>query len=138
LRYAAGHAGQHDTVKSVVELARLQADAIQWHERARLAETRLNVLLGRLPDAVIPALALADRKAPDAVEAERMALERHPEVAMTSAAVAREEAELARLQGERRPDFVVGGGYMLQPGGAGAWTARGGITWPNAPWSRGR
>jgi outer membrane protein TolC len=57
---------------------------------------------------------------------------------MALAIVAREEAELARLVGERKPDFVVGGGYMLQPGGAGAWTARGGISWPNAPWSRGR
>ena len=27
---------------------------------------------------------------------------------------------------------------MLLPGDAGAWTARAGITWPNAPWSRGR
>jgi outer membrane protein TolC len=125
-------------VKSVVELARLQADAILWHERARLAETRLNVLLGRVPDAVVPALALADLKAPDAVEAERVALERHPELALVAAAVAREQAELERLRGERRPDFVIGGGYMLQPGGAGAWTARGGVTWPNAPWSRGR
>ena len=57
---------------------------------------------------------------------------------MALATVAREEAELARLVGERKPDFVVGGGYMLQPGGAGAWTARGGISWPNAPWSRGK
>ena len=24
------------------------------------------------------------------------------------------------------------------PGGAGAWTARAGLTWPNAPWIRGR
>ena len=57
---------------------------------------------------------------------------------MASAEVGREEAELTRLRGERRPDFVVGGGYMLQPGGAGAWTARGAMTWPNAPWARGR
>ena len=27
---------------------------------------------------------------------------------------------------------------MLMPGDAGAWTARAGITWPNAPWSRKR
>ena len=27
---------------------------------------------------------------------------------------------------------------MLQPGGAGAWTARAAVTWPNAPWTRGR
>jgi outer membrane protein TolC len=69
---------------------------------------------------------------------ESSAVQRHPEVQMALATVAREEAELARLIGERKPDFVVGGGYMLQPGGAGAWTARGGISWPNAPWSRGK
>jgi len=57
---------------------------------------------------------------------------------MALATVAREEAELARIVGESKPDFVVGGGYMLQPGSAGAWTARGGISWPNAPWSRGK
>jgi outer membrane protein TolC len=70
-------------------------------------------------------------------DVERIALERNPQVALAAAEVAREEAELARLRGERRPDFVLGGGYMLQPGGAGAWTARAGVTWPNAPWSRG-
>ena len=66
----------------------------------------------------------------DAVNA---ALERHPTMALAAAGIAREEAELARLQGERRPDFVVGGGYMLMPGDAGAWTARAGITWPKRP-----
>ena len=138
LRYAAGHSGQHDTVKSIVELARLEADAIAWRERARVAETRLNVLLGRRPDARVPDLAPVDSAVPALVDAERIALDRNPDLAMAAAGIERQEAELARLRGERRPDFVVGGGYMLQPGGAGAWTARGGITWPNAPWSRGR
>jgi outer membrane protein TolC len=36
-----------------------------------------------------------------------------------------------------KPDFFVGGGYMLMPREAGAWTASVGMTWPNAPWSRG-
>jgi len=71
-------------------------------------------------------------------DAEAIVLAGHPEIAAADAAIAREEAELARVQGERRPDFVVGGGYMLIPGEAGALTLRGGITWPNAPWSRGR
>ncbi|HEY1304273.1 MAG TPA: TolC family protein [Vicinamibacterales bacterium] len=138
LRYAAGHSGQHDTVKSIVELSRLHADAIEWRERARVAETRLNVLLGRAPDAHVPELAPMESPVPALADAEGIALDRNPELAMASAELAREEAELARLQGERHPDFVIGGGYMLQPGGAGAWTARAGITWPNAPWSRGR
>jgi outer membrane protein TolC len=138
LRFASGHAGQHDTVKSVVELARLQADAIEWQERARTAEARLATLLGRGAESPPPALASADSSIPDLTTAQASAVQRHPEVQMALATVAREEAELARLVGERKPDFVVGGGYMLQPGGAGAWTARGGISWPNAPWSRGK
>lgn len=138
LRYAAGHSGQHDTVRAVVELSRLAADTVQWRERAAIAATRLNTLLGRAPGLVVPQAVMTTATPPSAVDAERIALERHPEVAMASAVVIRDEAELARLRGERRPDFVIGGGYMLQPGGAGAWTARGGITWPDAPWARGR
>jgi len=138
LRFASGHAGQHDTVKSVVELARLQVEAIEWRERARTAEVRLTTLLGRQPGTSLPVLSAVDSAVPDLSAAETVATQRHPDVQMALAIVAREEAELARLVGERKPDFVVGGGYMLQPGGAGAWTARGGISWPNAPWSRGR
>ena len=138
LRFASGHAGQHDTVKSVVELGRLQADAIEWRERAQTAESRLATLLGRDPATPLPALASADRGLPELTAAEAIAVQRHPEIQMASATVEREEAELARLRGERKPDFVIGGGYMLQPGEAGAWTARAGISWPNAPWSRGK
>jgi len=137
VRYASGHGEQHDTVTPLVELTRLQSDAITWRTRARTEEARLNYLLGRTVDLPIePLLPLVVTAVPfDAVTA---ALERHPAMARATAEIAREEAELARLLGERRPDFVVGGGYMLMPGDAGAWTARAGITWPNAPWSRKR
>jgi cobalt-zinc-cadmium efflux system outer membrane protein len=137
VRYASGHGEQHDTVTPLVELTRLQSNAITWRARARAEEVRLNALLGRAVDQQVePLLPLVVTAIPfDAVTA---ALERHPAMALTAAEVAREEAELVRLQGERRPDFVVGGGYMLTPGDAGAWTARAGLTWPNAPWSRKR
>lgn len=140
VRYASGHGQQHDTVTSLVELTRLQADGITWRARIRTEEARLNTLLGRAVDRAVEPLmpvivtAIATVIPRDAITA----LERHPAMARAAAAMAREEAELSRLRGERRPDFVVGGGYMLMPGDAGAWTARAGITWPNAPWSRGR
>jgi outer membrane protein TolC len=137
IRYTAGQSGQHDTVKSLVELSRVAVDAIEWRQRASLAETQLNVLMGRSPDTPVPPLAVDDTDV-DPTDAERAAIAGNPELALATAAITREEAELARIRGERRPDFVVGGGYMLQPGTAGAWTARAGITWPNAPWSRGR
>lgn len=138
IRYTAGQSGQHDTVRSLVELSRLGVDAIEWRQRGRAAEIQLNVLMGRSPDTPVPALASGDEVTPNVADAERAALSRNPDLALAAAAIAREEAELARRHSERRPDYVVGGGYMLQPGMAGAWTARAGITWPNAPWSRGR
>lgn len=137
LRYAAGEGVQHHSVAALVELAVLERERIAADERAQAAEARLNTLLGRpVAQAVEPLEPLVPLVSP--AEAERLALARFPEFAMAAAEVLREEAELERLRGERRPDFVVGGGYMLMPGDAGAWTARAGITWPNAPWSRGR
>jgi outer membrane protein TolC len=137
LRYAAGEGAQHHTVVALVEVANVEKERISAEERAQAAEARLNTLLGRPVSQPIEALApLVATVTPQ--EAEQRALTRHPEVAMVEAEIARQEAVLARLRGERQPDFVVGGGYMLMPGEAGAWTARAGITWPNAPWSRGR
>jgi cobalt-zinc-cadmium efflux system outer membrane protein len=137
LRYASGHGEQHDAVTPLVELTRLQSDAITWRTRERTEETRLNALLGRaVSRPVEPLLTLMVTATP--FDAAAAAIERHPAMALAAAEVAREEAELERVRGERRPDFVVGGGYMLMPGDAGAWAARGGITWPNAPWSRKR
>src|SRR5712691_3887179 len=97
LRSSTGHGGQSDTVKSVLELSRLQADAIEWRERAGVAEARLNTLLGRAPDSPIAPVGAEDLSPIDLMNAERIALERHPEVLMVAATIAREEAELARL-----------------------------------------
>jgi cobalt-zinc-cadmium efflux system outer membrane protein len=137
LRYAAGEGAQHHTIVALVEVTTIEKARIAAEARAQAAEARLNALLGRLPsqpveplDAIVPTVSLD--------EAERLALSRHPDLAIVAATVAREEAELQRLRGDRRPDYVVGGGYMLMPGDAGALTVRAGITWPNAPWSRGR
>ncbi len=137
VRYASGHGEQHDTVTPLIALTRLQSSVITWRTRARTEEARLNALLGRDVDLPVePLLPLIVTAVP--FDAETAALERHPAMALATAEIAREEAELARLQGERRPDFVVGGGYMLTPGDAGAWIAKAGVTWPNAPWSRRR
>lgn len=137
VRYASGGGKQHHTVASLVELTRLEKDVAEVDERARVAEARFDAALGRPAGKPVGPLA----PVPDGVaiaDAERTAEANHPEVAMADAVIAREEAELARVLGERRPDYVIGGGYMLLPGDAGAITLRGGISWPNAPWSRGR
>jgi outer membrane protein, heavy metal efflux system len=139
LRYAAGgNAGQqHHTVSALVDLTRVEIERVGSDERARAAEVRLNAVLGRPQDQPIGPLApfMLDVSP---LEVELVAVKSHPRIVMADVEIAKEEAELARLRNERRPDFVVGGGYMLMPGDAGAWTARAGLTWPNAPWARGR
>jgi cobalt-zinc-cadmium efflux system outer membrane protein len=67
-----------------------------------------------------------------------MALARQPELHTPRLQRERAEAALAAARSEYKPDFTVGGGYMLMPGEVGAWTATVGMTWPGAPWSRGR
>ena len=62
----------------------------------------------------------------------------HPELRGAQLAIDRAQASLAVVEGEYKPDFAVGGGYMLMPRDRDAWTASFGITWPTARWARGR
>lgn len=139
-KYITGRISQQDVLKAIVELSQLHEDVVVMEERAHLAEARLNTLLDRPPDAAIGPVGAPHERVllPASAELQRMAIERQPE--LRSAVLQREQAEaaLAAARTEYKPDFSVGGGYMLMPGQAGAWSASVGISWPNAPWSRGR
>jgi outer membrane protein TolC len=140
VKYAAGRTAQQDVLKAVVELSSLHEDLVTHEEAAAGAAARLNTLLDRDPDAPIGTLAEPREvvTVPASQELQRLAVERHPELLLSHAGVARARASLAVVDREYKPDFFVGGGYMLMPREAGAWTASVGMTWPNAPWSRGR
>lgn len=140
LRYAAGRAPQQDVLKAVLEISRLHEEQVMLRERERMAEARLNTLLGRDSSSAIGALSepVEDLRLPPLADLQRLAVEDQPELSMARGEIARAEAALAIARSERKPDFVVRGGYMLMPGDAGAFTASIGITWPNAPWSRKR
>jgi outer membrane protein, heavy metal efflux system len=140
IKYTAGKSSQQDVLKAVVELSRLHEDLVMHEESAAIAAARLNTLLDRDPETAIGPLdepreeiALAPSE-----ELQRLAIEQQPELRATQLGVERARAALAVVNREYKPDFLVGGGYMLMPREAGAWTASVGITWPNAPWSRGR
>jgi len=140
LKYSAGRSSQHDVLKSVVELSRLHEDLVMHEESAAIAAARLNTLLDRDPQTPIgpldePREAIA---LPASADLQRLAVDRQPELRGARLGVERAQAALAAVDREYKPDFFVGGGYMLMPREAGAWTALVGMTWPNAPWSRGR
>ena len=139
-RYATGRIPQQDVLKAIVEISKVHDDLVMMDERARIAEAQLNTLLGRPPDAAIGPVDAAHERVvlPAASDLQRLALERQPELRVAALERGRAEAALAAARAEYRPDFFVGGGYMLMPRDRDAWTASVGITWPDAPWSRGR
>jgi outer membrane protein TolC len=67
-----------------------------------------------------------------------MALEQQPELRVAALQREHADATLTAAQAEYAPDFFVGGGYMLMPGDRDSWTASVGMSWPRAPWARGR
>jgi outer membrane protein, heavy metal efflux system len=140
ITYAAGRSPQQDVLKAVVELSKLHEDLVMHEETAETTAARLNTLLDRDPQSPIGPLD-EPRDAitlPASEELQRLAVERHPELRVAQLGVERAQASLAVINRDYKPDFFVGGGYMLMPRQVGAWTASAGMTWPNAPWSRGR
>jgi outer membrane protein, heavy metal efflux system len=139
IKYAAGRSSQQDVLKAVTEMSKLHDDLVMHEETIATAAARLNTLLDRDPDAPIGALddLRETVSLPTSAELQRIALDRHPELQVTRLGVDRARASLGVIARDYKPDFIVGGGYMLMPREAGAWTASVGMTWPNAPWSRG-
>jgi outer membrane protein TolC len=139
-KYVTGRISQQDVLKAVVELSTLHDDLVVLDEREQLAGARLNTLLDRAPEALIgPLVEPRERaKLPPANELQRLALERQPELKAARLERERAEAALAVANRDYKPDFFARGGYMVMPRDRDAWTATIGMTWPGAPWARGR
>ena len=139
-KYAAGRISQQDVLKAVVELSSLHEHLVMFDEQASMATVRLNTLLDRPAAAPIgPLTELVERPLSATVDQlMSTAVERHPELSAARLSVERAEAELGVAAADYKPDFSVQGGYALMPGQTDALMARVGVTWPSAPWSRGR
>ena len=139
-RYASGRTSQQDVLKPVVELSKLHGDVIMHDQEAGMAVARLNVLLNRPPETPIGPLDEPQDEAllPASADLQQLAIAHQPELQRARLEIERSDAELASARLERRPDFTVQAGYQVMPGQTDGVLARFGITWPNAPWARGR
>lgn len=140
VKYTTGRTSQEETLKVIVEISRLHDDLVTLRQRASLAEAQLNTLLDRRPDAPLGPIAEPRERVllPDSSSLQALALEQQPELRVAALGIERSQAALAVAASDYKPDFFVVGGYMLMPRQTDAWTASVGITWPSAPWSRGR
>ena len=139
-RYAVGGISQHDVLTAVLELSRIEEHLIGLDERTGLAEAQLNTLLDRRPDAPVSPLAepVERRLLPPAETLQALAVDRQPELVKARLEVERTRAYVDVVSSEYEPDFFVRGGYMLMPSDRDGWTVSAGMSWPQAPWSRGR
>jgi outer membrane protein TolC len=139
-KYVSGRISQHDVLKPAVELSKLHDDELMSRQQGDLASAQLNVLLGRDPGAPIGPLVDPETTAPlpGVAELIQLAIDHQPELQAARLGIDRAKADVAVARSDTKPDFMVQGGYMLTPRGTDAWTGQFGITWPSAPWSRGR
>lgn len=140
VKYTTGRISQQDVLKAVLELSRVHDHLITLNEQAQLAEARLNTLLDRPPGAGVGHLADPHERVllPSSETLQQLALEHQPELTLARLGAERAEAQLAVVNRDYKPDFFAMGGYMLMPNDRDAWMAKVGVTWPTAPWSRGR
>jgi cobalt-zinc-cadmium efflux system outer membrane protein len=140
VRYAAARGEQQDVLEAIVEMSRLEAERVTLSEQARVLEARLNTLLARPAEAPVGPLADPAPPAPlpDPATLQRMAVERQPDLARSRVAIERAQAAEALAGRLRAPDYTIKAGYMLMPRNRDAWTASISVSWPDAPWSKGR
>src|SRR6185312_7475257 len=79
-----------------------------------------------------------DRTLPPVAELQTLAIARQPELQRARVEIARGEAAVTSARLDRKPDYSVQGGYQLMPDQTDGLMVKVGVTWPNAPWSRGR
>ena len=139
-KYTSGRGSQADLLKPVVEISKLHSDVIMHDQEAGLAMARLNVLLDRAPETPIGLLdeLHEDVLLPTSADLQQLAIAHQPELQRAQIEIQRASAELASVRLERKPDFNVQGGYLVMPNQTDALLAKVGVTWPNAPWARGR
>jgi outer membrane protein TolC len=140
VKYATGRIAQQDVLKAVVELSKLHDDIISLEQQAQIAAARLNTLMNRPIDAPIGPVTDPHEQMliPLAGQLEAAAVTNQPELRIARQQTERAEAELAVARQDYKPDYSVQAGYMLMPHQTDAVMARFGITWPNAPWARGK
>ena len=72
------------------------------------------------------------------LELQQAALDLHPDVLAAHAMQERTVAMQAQARADLKPDFRVSAGYMARSDNEDAWLASVGLTWPKAPWARGK
>ncbi|MHC4391598.1 MAG: TolC family protein, partial [Planctomycetota bacterium] len=114
VKYRVGQGSQQDHLKAQVRVIRLKTRAIELQRWRARAESRLNQLLSRPPDAPLgtpPTLASEPQTGPTLAELLEAAYERQPTLQAALEAVRRAEARRSRATLNYLPDVTLGVEY---------------------------
>lgn len=119
IKYSVGNVPQQDVLRAQVAMTQLAEHSIHYERDAQVARTRLNILLGRLPNSPLAVKGEHAVLAPlPSLEAlETLANESRPDLMAARAAAERSHREQALTKKAYAPDFTFSAGYMLMPSG---------------------
>lgn len=123
-KYRVGRAAQAEVLKAQSELLTLESERLDLVRARDEARVRLNALLDRSTDAVVPPTRLETNTVtlPSLETAIERAVTRRPAIRLAQAAVAEAEARVALVRLENRPELGVWAGYMINVRGTDTFT----------------
>ena len=112
IRYATGQAPQEDVLQADVDRTMLKEQRLEWERQLTMARARMNALLERAPQSMIPAP--EGLPAPSALPAEEILAQRalaHPQLEELADEERAAQARQRLAEKERFPKFSVSAGY---------------------------
>jgi outer membrane protein TolC len=134
--YVASMASLQDPIEAEVAIARMEREQAQLEAMIVVVSARINALLHRAPDAVLPplpdSLTVPTAEARDTETLQQIALGARPELASIDARIRSGQAEAELADRERYPDFMVSAGYnSMMMGPEHRFTIGVGVNIPN-------
>ncbi|HXS74606.1 MAG TPA: TolC family protein [Terracidiphilus sp.] len=119
IKYTSGNVPQQDVLKAQVALTGLAEHMIHFDRDAEIARARLNVLLGRTPDAPLQVRGehAVSASLPSADSLMEMARNTRPDLLAAKAAAERSHKEQQLAKKAYAPDLTLSAGYMVMPTG---------------------
>ncbi|NIA28993.1 MAG: TolC family protein [Actinobacteria bacterium] len=109
-KYATGSGLQQDVLRAQVELTKLEDDLIMWQQKRKAVSARLNALLNRETDKVIP-VTFRELSTADRFPANTNLAETRPLLKAWAEMVGKTETSIKRARKNYWPNFSIGAGY---------------------------
>ena len=137
-KYSVNKAGQQDALRAQVEYSKLSSQLVLLEQEERIAQSLLNSLLNRAPDAQIGILEDKNDAALEINEEKMLTLAKknRPELRSFEEMVKKSEIDLSLAKQEYLPDFMFKYKREERNGGAGSWAGMVGVTVPLWFWEK--